>query len=195
MVPPLAPVRELKRAGYLEVRGAEFRYPGAESAVLRDISIDARPGETTAIIGSTGSGKTTLLTLIPLLSDATDGSVLVDGVDVRDLDPVLLARFLYPPHGRFLDIGCGTGALSFTLLADDAAATGIGVEPAELALAGGRVFVAGNTDHSVVVLDVDSGRPVGAPIPVGLNPTAVTVGAGHVWVAGMGDNSLTRIAY
>ncbi|QMU68185.1 ABC transporter ATP-binding protein [Streptacidiphilus sp. P02-A3a] len=92
VVPPLAPVRELKRSGYLELRGAEFRYPGAESAVLRDVSIDARPGETTAIIGSTGSGKTTLLTLIPRLSDATDGSVLVDGVDVRDLDPVLLAR-------------------------------------------------------------------------------------------------------
>jgi len=92
VVPPLAPVRELKRAGYLEVRGAEFRYPGAESAVLRDISIDARPGETTAIIGSTGSGKTTLLTLIPRLSDTTDGCVLVDGVDVRDLDPVLLAK-------------------------------------------------------------------------------------------------------
>ncbi|MHA6759867.1 ABC transporter ATP-binding protein [Streptacidiphilus sp. PAMC 29251] len=92
VVPPLAPVRELKRAGYLELRGAEFRYPGAESAVLRDVSIDARPGQTTAIIGSTGSGKTTLLTLIPRLSDATDGSVLVDGVDVRDLDPVLLAK-------------------------------------------------------------------------------------------------------
>jgi ATP-binding cassette, subfamily B, multidrug efflux pump len=92
VIPPLAPVRELKRAGYLELRGAEFRYPGAESAVLRDISIDARPGETTAIIGSTGSGKTTLLTLIPRLSDTTDGSVLVDGVDVRDLDPVLLAK-------------------------------------------------------------------------------------------------------
>jgi ATP-binding cassette subfamily B multidrug efflux pump len=92
VVPPLAPVRELSRSGYLELRGAEFRYPGAESAVLRDISLDARPGETTAIIGSTGAGKTTLLTLIPRLSDATDGSVLVDGVDVRDLDPALLAR-------------------------------------------------------------------------------------------------------
>ncbi|QMU75573.1 ABC transporter ATP-binding protein [Streptacidiphilus sp. PB12-B1b] len=92
VVPPLAPVRELKRAGYLELRNAEFRYPGAESAVLRNITLDARPGETTAVIGSTGSGKTTLLTLIPRLSDATDGSVLVDGVDVRDLDPVLLAR-------------------------------------------------------------------------------------------------------
>ena len=92
VVPPLAPVREFTRAGYLELRDAEFRYPGAESAVLRNVSLDARPGETTAIIGSTGAGKTTLLTLIPRLSDATDGSVLVDGVDVRDLEPALLAK-------------------------------------------------------------------------------------------------------
>ncbi|MEZ0091604.1 ABC transporter ATP-binding protein [Streptacidiphilus sp. EB129] len=92
VLPPLAPVRELRRSGFLELRDAEFRYPGAESAVLRNVSLSARPGETTAIIGSTGSGKTTLLTLIPRLSDATDGSVLVDGVDVRDLDPALLAK-------------------------------------------------------------------------------------------------------
>ncbi|MFC1400078.1 MULTISPECIES: ABC transporter ATP-binding protein [Streptacidiphilus] len=92
VLPPLAPVRELRRAGFLELRDVEFRYPGAESAVLRHVSISARPGETTAVIGSTGSGKTTLLTLIPRLSDATDGSVLVDGVDVRDLDPALLAK-------------------------------------------------------------------------------------------------------
>ena len=89
---PLAPVRELRRAGFLELRDVEFRYPGAESAVLRHVSLSARPGETTAVIGSTGSGKTTLLTLIPRLSDATDGSVLVDGVDVRDLDTALLAK-------------------------------------------------------------------------------------------------------
>lgn len=92
VLPPLAPVRELRRAGFLELRDAEFRYPGAESAVLRHVSLSARPGEITAVIGSTGSGKTTLLTLIPRLSDATDGSVLVDGVDVRDLDPALLAK-------------------------------------------------------------------------------------------------------
>jgi ATP-binding cassette subfamily B protein len=92
VAPPLAPVRDLRGAGFLELRGAEFRYPGAESAVLRNVSLSARPGETTAIIGSTGSGKTTLLTLIPRLSDATDGSVLVDGVDVRDLAPELLAK-------------------------------------------------------------------------------------------------------
>ncbi|WP_042419338.1 ABC transporter ATP-binding protein [Streptacidiphilus anmyonensis] len=92
VAPPAVPVRELSARGYLEVRGAEFRYPGAEAAVLRDISFTARPGETTAIIGSTGSGKTTLINLIPRLSDVTDGSVLVDGVDVRDLDEQVLSK-------------------------------------------------------------------------------------------------------
>ncbi|WP_042367942.1 ABC transporter ATP-binding protein [Streptacidiphilus neutrinimicus] len=92
VVPSATPIRELSARGYLEVRGAEFRYPGAEAAVLRDISFTARPGETTAIIGSTGSGKTTLINLIPRLSDVTDGSVLVDGVDVRDLDEAVLSR-------------------------------------------------------------------------------------------------------
>ena len=60
--------------------------------MLRSVDLVARPGETTAIIGSTGSGKTTLLGLVPRLFDATDGEVLVDGVDVRTLDPVLLAK-------------------------------------------------------------------------------------------------------
>ncbi|MEY9871354.1 ATP-binding cassette subfamily B multidrug efflux pump [Streptacidiphilus sp. MAP12-33] len=92
VVPPANPVHELSARGFLELRAAEFRYPGAEEAVLRDVSFTARPGETTAIIGSTGSGKTTLINLIPRLSDVTDGSVLVDGVDVRELDEALLAR-------------------------------------------------------------------------------------------------------
>ena len=60
--------------------------------MLRDVDLVARPGETTAVIGSTGSGKTTLLNLVPRLFDATGGAVLVDGVDVRELDPALLAR-------------------------------------------------------------------------------------------------------
>lgn len=71
--------------GELELRGVGFAYPGASEPVLRDVSFAARPGETTAIIGSTGSGKTTLLQMIPRLYDATEGTVLVDGVDVRDL--------------------------------------------------------------------------------------------------------------
>ncbi|MEU5132697.1 ABC transporter ATP-binding protein [Streptomyces californicus] len=92
VVPPLAPVTELRRHGHLEVRGAEFRYPGAEEPVLRNVDLVARPGETTAVIGSTGSGKSTLLGLVPRLFDVTDGAVLVDGEDVRTLDPALLAR-------------------------------------------------------------------------------------------------------
>lgn len=92
VVPPTAPVRELRRHGHLELRGAGFRYPGAEEPVLRSVDLVARPGETTAVIGSTGSGKSTLLGLVPRLFDATDGEVLVDGVDVATIDPVLLAK-------------------------------------------------------------------------------------------------------
>ncbi|MFE4982594.1 ABC transporter ATP-binding protein [Streptomyces sp. NPDC056664] len=92
VVPPVKPVTELGRRGHLEVRSADFRYPGAEESVLRDVGFEARPGETTAIIGSTGSGKSTLLGLVPRLFDATGGEVLVDGVDVRELDPALMAK-------------------------------------------------------------------------------------------------------
>ncbi|MGW2837725.1 ABC transporter ATP-binding protein [Streptomyces sp. NPDC001493] len=92
VVPPVAPVTELRRHGHLELRGAEFRYPGAEEPVLRTVDLVARPGETTAIIGSTGSGKSTLLGLVARLFDVTEGEVLVDGTDVRTLDPALLAK-------------------------------------------------------------------------------------------------------
>jgi ATP-binding cassette subfamily B multidrug efflux pump len=92
VVPPAEPVRSLRRHGLLELRGAGFRYPGAEEMVLRDVTLTARPGETTAVIGSTGSGKSTLLGLVPRLFDATEGAVLVGGVDVRRLDPALLAE-------------------------------------------------------------------------------------------------------
>ncbi|MFI6102809.1 ABC transporter ATP-binding protein [Streptomyces sp. NPDC051310] len=92
VVPPVSPVRELTRHGHLEIRGADFRYPGAEEPVLRGVDLVARPGEVTAVIGSTGSGKSTLLGLVPRLFDATGGEVLVDGVDVRELDPALMAR-------------------------------------------------------------------------------------------------------
>ncbi|AEN09823.1 MULTISPECIES: ABC transporter ATP-binding protein [unclassified Streptomyces] len=92
VVPPKDPVTELRTHGHLEIRGAEFRYPGAEEPVLRSVDLVARPGETTAVIGSTGSGKSTLLGLVPRLFDATGGDVLVGGRDVRTLDPALLAR-------------------------------------------------------------------------------------------------------
>lgn len=92
VTPPPHPVTELRRHGELELRGVEFRFPGAEQPVLKDISLIARPGETTAVIGSTGSGKSTLLGLVPRLFDATGGTVLVDGEDVRTLDQETLAR-------------------------------------------------------------------------------------------------------
>ncbi|MGV9281757.1 ABC transporter ATP-binding protein [Streptomyces sp. NPDC003730] len=94
VVPPLAPVTELRRHGHLEIRQAGFRYPGAEEPVLRSIDLVAEPGETTAVIGSTGSGKSTLLGLVPRLFDATEGEVLVDGVDVRTVDPKTLAKLV-----------------------------------------------------------------------------------------------------
>ncbi len=90
VVPPSAPVQKLKRRGTLELRGATFTYPGADEPVLANISFKAAPGETTAVIGSTGSGKTTLVNLIARLMDVTEGSVLVGGVDVRELDPDIL---------------------------------------------------------------------------------------------------------
>ncbi|MEU9502195.1 ABC transporter ATP-binding protein [Streptomyces sp. NPDC048196] len=91
VVPPQNPVTALRRRGELELRNVEFRFPGAEQPVLKDISLTARPGETTAVIGSTGSGKSTLLGLVPRLFDATGGTVLVDGEDVRGLAPETLA--------------------------------------------------------------------------------------------------------
>ncbi|MBH1936155.1 ABC transporter ATP-binding protein [Streptomyces sp. AV19] len=92
VVPPAAPVTGLRRPGHLELRGVEFRYPGAEEPVLKDVSLTARPGEVTAVIGSTGSGKSTLLGLVPRLFDATGGDVLVGGVDVRELDAAAVSR-------------------------------------------------------------------------------------------------------
>ena len=72
--------------GVVRLDGASFRFPGADRAVLQDVSLTARPGTTTAIIGSTGSGKSTLVALICRLYDVTAGMVFVDGVDVRDRD-------------------------------------------------------------------------------------------------------------
>ncbi|MEU9451439.1 ABC transporter ATP-binding protein [Streptomyces sp. NPDC048277] len=92
VVPPSAPVIELRRHGHLEIRGAGFCYPGAEEPVLKAVDLVARPGEVTAVIGSTGSGKSTLLGLVARLFDTTEGQVLVDGEEVAGLDPKLLAK-------------------------------------------------------------------------------------------------------
>jgi ATP-binding cassette subfamily B protein len=90
VVPPANPVRELHSRAELEMRDVEFRYPGAAAPVLQNISFRATAGQTTAIIGSTGAGKTTLVSLVARLFDATSGTVLIDGVGVRDLDPEML---------------------------------------------------------------------------------------------------------
>jgi len=73
--------------GHIELQAASFAFPGAEENVLHSVNLVAEPGQTTAIIGSTGSGKSTLLSLIPRLFDATEGSVSIDGHDVRSLHP------------------------------------------------------------------------------------------------------------
>jgi ATP-binding cassette, subfamily B, multidrug efflux pump len=90
VVPPQNPIRELRSRAELELRDVEFRYPGAAAPVLRNISFKATAGQTTAIIGSTGAGKSTLVSLVARLFDATSGTVLIDGVGVRDLDPEML---------------------------------------------------------------------------------------------------------
>jgi ATP-binding cassette subfamily B protein len=99
-------ITTLPEHGTLELDGVSFSYPGAEKPVLHDLTFVARPGETTAIVGSTGSGKTTLVNLLPRLFDATGGAVRVDGVDVRELDAdVLWSRIGLVPQKPYLFSG------------------------------------------------------------------------------------------
>ena len=92
VVPPVAPRPLGGQGGLLELDDVSFIYPGADAPVLCDISFTARPGTTTAVIGSTGAGKTTLINLMPRLFDATGGHVRLDGVDVREIEPEQLWR-------------------------------------------------------------------------------------------------------
>jgi ATP-binding cassette subfamily B protein len=92
--------------GHLSFNQVTFTYPGADHPVLSEVSLQTRPGETFAIIGSTGAGKTTLINLIPRLVDVTSGSVLVDGSDVRDIDPdSLWSRIGLIPQSPYLFSG------------------------------------------------------------------------------------------
>ncbi|GGK24898.1 multidrug ABC transporter ATP-binding protein [Pilimelia terevasa] len=103
---PAHPVTEPPERGTVELRAVRFQYPGAEVPVLREVSLRAEAGRTTAIIGSTGAGKTTLLSLVPRLHDATGGAVLVDGVDVRQLDlDTLWSRVAIVPQRPYLFSG------------------------------------------------------------------------------------------
>ena len=106
VVPPVDGVTELTRSGHLDLDAVAFTYPGAEQPVLCEVSFSARPGQTVAVIGSTGAGKSTLVNLVPRLFDATSGTVRLDGVDVRDLDPeALWSRIGLVPQQAFLFSG------------------------------------------------------------------------------------------
>jgi ATP-binding cassette subfamily B protein len=114
VVPPATPITSVHERGTLEFRDVSFQYSGAEYPVLCDISFRVAAGQTLAIIGSTGAGKTTLVNLVPRLFDATDGSVLVDGVDVRQLDPDLLwGKVGYVPQKAYLFSGTVASNLRF----------------------------------------------------------------------------------
>jgi ATP-binding cassette subfamily B multidrug efflux pump len=106
VVSSATPVTALAERGTLRFENVEFTYPGAGVPVVRGISFDAAPGRTLAIIGSTGAGKSTIINLVPRLFDATGGRVVVDGVDVRDLEPELLwSRLGLVPQRGFLFSG------------------------------------------------------------------------------------------
>ncbi|MFF1960061.1 ABC transporter ATP-binding protein [Streptomyces sp. NPDC058220] len=115
VTPPAEPAGTAPAAsGHLVLRAAEFRYPGAEKPVLQGIDLTAGPGESVAILGSTGSGKTTLLNLVLRLFDVTDGSVRVNGVDVRELDPEVLSRAVgFVPQKPYLFSGSVATNLRF----------------------------------------------------------------------------------
>lgn len=107
-------VKVFPSPGSVEFREVTFAYPGAENPVVDDVSFSAQPGETVAIVGSTGSGKTTLASLIPRLFDATGGSVLVNGVDVRQADTDhLWATIGLVPQRPFLFAGTVGSNLRF----------------------------------------------------------------------------------
>ena len=106
VVPPTDPVTSVSVSEPIELRSVTFSYPGASEPVLCDVGFSTRPGQTTAIIGSTGAGKTTLVNLIARLIDVTSGAVLVGGVDVRHLEPALLhSRMGLVPQQGYLFSG------------------------------------------------------------------------------------------
>lgn len=114
VVPPAEPVTKAPERGTVEFRDVTFRYPGAEHPVLSHVSFRVEPGQTLAIIGSTGAGKTTLVHLVLRLIDATEGTVLVNGVDVRHLDPALLwGKVGYVPQRAYLFSGTVASNLRF----------------------------------------------------------------------------------
>ncbi len=106
--------REAGPRGLVQFEEVEFRYPGAKEPVLSQVTFTARPGETTAIVGSTGSGKSTLISLIPRLNDVTAGRILIDGHDIRDMTRAELWRRIgFVPQRAFLFSGTVASNLRF----------------------------------------------------------------------------------
>ncbi|MGD0122303.1 MAG: ABC transporter ATP-binding protein [Candidatus Limnocylindrales bacterium] len=134
---PDVPVELTDPRGEVEFVNVQFGYPGAEEPVLCDISFTAKPGQTTAIVGSTGSGKTTLINLIPRFYDVTSGSVRIDGVDVRQMRQEDLWRLMgVVPQKAYLF----SGTVASNLRYGDEHATDDELWRA-LAIAQGRDFV------------------------------------------------------
>lgn len=104
---PIEPIAfDKSKKGYVEFNSVSFRYPDADADVITDVTFTAKPGETTAFVGSTGSGKSTLINLIPRFFDVTRGSILVDGVDVRSVTQHnLRAKIGYVPQKGILFSG------------------------------------------------------------------------------------------
>ena len=116
---PQHPITPSHSMGIVEFRNVSFGYPGGEDLVLRDLSFQIQPGETTAIIGGTGAGKTTLLNLVPRFFDPTSGAVLIDGIDVWDraLEELWASIGLVPQQAYLFG---GTVADNLRFAAEDA---------------------------------------------------------------------------
>lgn len=111
---PRLPVSTDGRKGVVKFKHVEYRYPGAQEPVLRDIDFVAAPGQVTAVVGGTGSGKSTLINLIPRLFDVTAGRVEIDGVDIRDMARADLWRMIgFVPQKAFLFSGTVASNLRF----------------------------------------------------------------------------------
>jgi len=103
IIDPVNPVKAEDKKGFVEFKNVTFGYHGSEQPAISDINFSANPGEITAIIGSTGSGKSTLVNLIPRFYDVDKGSILVDGVDVRDMSQESLrAKIGFVPQNTVL---------------------------------------------------------------------------------------------
>lgn len=114
IIDPKVAILADKESGYVEFKDVSFSYPGAEQPAISNISFSAKPGEITAIIGGTGSGKSTLVNLIPRFYDAAIGSVLVDGVDVREMSQeALRAKIGFVPQNTVLFSGTITDNIKF----------------------------------------------------------------------------------